>query len=106
MDLRGICGEISQTFLCSARRIILITSIIIIMYEPKIYFLLFYREAISTDAIIEKRLIRVESEEEGAVVGASSDVDVVAGSSDVDVVIGGSAVSQPTLKAPGHLPSS
>ena len=97
MDLRGICGEISQTFLCSARRIILITSIIIIMYEPKIYFLLFYREAISTDAIIEKRLIQVESEEEGAVVGVSSDVDVV---------IGGSAVSQPTLKAPGHLPSS
>ena len=78
------------------------------MYEPKIYFLLFYREAISTDALIEKRLIQVESEEEGAVVGASSDVDVVAGSSDVDVdvVIGGSAVSQPTLKAPGNLPSS
>ena len=45
-------------------------------------------------------MFQIESEDEGA------DVDVVAGSSDVDVVIGGSAVSQPTLKAPGHLPSS
>ena len=51
-------------------------------------------------------MFQIESEDVGAVVGASSDVDVVAGSSDVDVVIGGSAVSQPTLKAPGHLPSS
>ena len=79
-------SEIIQTFLCSGHRI---NHVLIIKS--------YWNKNIHTDAVIENKLIQRESEEEEVVVVVASAV----------VGVGVSvSVSQPTLKAPGHRPSS